>query len=110
MILLVGKVGSCQDCALEYIFKKHQTITREGGFLLRLTTRIKGDTMIILLSGDGDYKLLVDFLIEENKFEKILFPDRSRASSLYKKIGATYFDALDGTDVRNKIEQKKKPP
>lgn len=26
---------------------------------------------IILVSGDGDYKLLVDFLIEENKFEKI---------------------------------------
>ncbi len=59
---------------------------------------------IILVSGDGDYKLLVDFLIEENKFEKILFPDRSRASSLYKKIGAKYFDALDGVPIRAKIE------
>lgn len=41
---------------------------------------------IVLVSGDGDYKGLVDFLIEENKFSKILFPDQSRASSLYKKI------------------------
>ncbi len=58
---------------------------------------------IILVSGDGDYKLLVDFLIEENKFEKILFPNRKFASSLYKKIGATYFDALDAIDVQRKL-------
>ena len=65
---------------------------------------------IVLVSGDGDYKLLVDFLIEENRFEKILFPDRKRASSLYKKIGAAYFDAVDAPGIRNKIEQKKRAP
>ena len=63
---------------------------------------------IILVSGDGDYKLVVDFLIEEGRFAKILFPDRSRASSLYKKIGAPYFDALDAVDVRNKIQRNEK--
>jgi uncharacterized LabA/DUF88 family protein len=63
---------------------------------------------IVLVSGDGDYKLLVDFLIEENRFKKILFPDRQRASSLYKKIGATYFDALDTTDIRSKISKNEK--
>ena len=65
---------------------------------------------ILLVSGDGDYKLLVDFLIEENKFIKILFPDRKRASSLYKKIGASYFDALDSNGIRAKIEKKKRAP
>ena len=50
---------------------------------------------IILVSGDGDYKSLVDFLIEENKFEKILFPNRVGASSLYKKIARGYLDYLD---------------
>lgn len=63
---------------------------------------------IVLVSGDGDYKLLVDFLIEENRFEKILFPDRKRASSLYKKIGAIYFDGLDAQGIRAKIEGKEK--
>ena len=63
---------------------------------------------IILVSGDGDYKLLVDFLIEENKFGKMLFPDGKRASSLYKKLGSEYFDCLDTKDVKNKIEYKKK--
>jgi hypothetical protein len=63
---------------------------------------------IVLVSGDGDYKLLVDFLIEENRFKKILFPDRQRASSLYKKIGAIYFDALDTVDIRSKISRNEK--
>ncbi|MEK7463973.1 MAG: NYN domain-containing protein [Patescibacteria group bacterium] len=65
---------------------------------------------VVLVSGDGDYKRMVDFLIEEKKFEKILFPDRDRASSLYKKIGATYFAALDDTGVRAKIRVMKKAP
>lgn len=63
---------------------------------------------IVLVSGDGDYKLLVDFLIEENKFEKMLFPDKKYASSLYKKLGSEYFDYLEGKDVKDKIELKKK--
>src|SRR3989338_3599761 len=53
---------------------------------------------VVLVSGDGDYKMMVDFLLEENRFEKILFPDQKRASSLYKTIGAPYFDALDTAD------------
>ncbi|HYC34516.1 MAG TPA: NYN domain-containing protein [Candidatus Paceibacterota bacterium] len=64
---------------------------------------------VILVSGDGDYKRMVDFLIEENRFEKILLPDRNRASSLYKRLGAHYFAALDTPGVRLKIEKKKAP-
>lgn len=58
---------------------------------------------IILVSGDGDYKMLVDFLIEENKFEKILFPNRKYASSLYKKLGRKYFAHLEDKDIKKKI-------
>jgi uncharacterized LabA/DUF88 family protein len=59
---------------------------------------------IVLVSGDGDYKMVVDFLIEEERFEKILFPNRHYSSSLYKKIGAQYFANLDDRGVKNKIE------
>lgn len=62
---------------------------------------------IILVSGDGDFKLVVDFLIEENKLEKMLFPNREFASSLYKKLGSGYFDYLDNEDIKNKIGIKK---
>jgi len=70
---------------------------------------------IILVSGDGDYKLLVDFLMEENKFEKILFPDRKYRSSLYKELSNNYFAYLDDEDIRkkiskNSIDKKKRVP
>ena len=59
---------------------------------------------IVLVSGDGDYKKLVDYLINKNKFEKILFPNREFASSLYKSLGSEYYDYLD--NVRTHIEHK----
>ena len=62
---------------------------------------------IILVSGDGDYKLVVDFLIEEKRFAKILFPDLDRASSLYKKLSNKYFANLDNKDTRAKISINK---
>lgn len=58
---------------------------------------------IILVSGDGDYKLLVDFLIEEGRFEKILFPNRQFSSSLYKALSNKFFAYLDDVDIRVKI-------
>jgi uncharacterized LabA/DUF88 family protein len=61
---------------------------------------------IVLISGDGDYKMLVDFLIKEERFKKILFPNKKFASSLYKKITRVYYGNLE--DLKNKIEYKKK--
>lgn len=63
---------------------------------------------VVLVSGDGDYKMLVDFLIEQKRFEKILFPNKKFASSLYKSISRTYFAYLGDTDVRSKIEKRSK--
>jgi uncharacterized LabA/DUF88 family protein len=63
---------------------------------------------IVLVSGDGDYKRMVDFLVKEEKFKKILFPNKKFASSLYKKLGSEYFDYLDSKDVKNKIKFTKK--
>lgn len=68
---------------------------------------------IVLVSGDGDYKILVDFLIEHKKFEKILFPNKKYASSLYKSISRTYYSYLSDEGVKNKIVEgpkKKREP
>ncbi len=51
--------------------------------------------------------LLVDFLLEENRLKKILFPNKRYASSLYKKIGSEYFDNLDKKDIKQKIQKEK---
>ncbi len=58
---------------------------------------------ILLVSGDGDYKMLVDFLIEEGKFKKILFPNKKFASSLYKSLQPSFYDYLGSDGVRKKI-------
>lgn len=60
---------------------------------------------VVLVSGDGDYKMLVDFLIGQNKFEKILFPNRRYRSSLYKSIGIEHFAYLDDVGTKNKIKK-----
>jgi uncharacterized LabA/DUF88 family protein len=62
---------------------------------------------IVLVSGDGDYKMLVDFLIEEAKFAKVLFPNQRYASSLYKKITREFFDDLSKPDIIAKIGKRK---
>lgn len=62
---------------------------------------------IVLVTGDGDYKPLVEFLIEQDKFEKILFPNRRYRSSLYKPLSSKYFVYLDDKDIKRKIEYKK---
>jgi hypothetical protein len=61
-----------------------------------------------IVSGDGDYRKVVDYLIKKNKFGKMLFPNKQFASSLYKKIGGEYFDYLGATHIRSKIEYSNK--
>ena len=61
---------------------------------------------VILVSGDGDYKQVVDFLIKENKFEKILFPNKKFASSLYRQITRVYYDYLE--NIRYKVGKNQK--
>ncbi|MCX6739142.1 MAG: NYN domain-containing protein [Candidatus Parcubacteria bacterium] len=66
----------------------------------------------VLVSGDGDYKKMVDYLIKKKKFKKILFPNKKFASSLYKDAGSEFFDYLENPSVRSKIEfvHKKRAP
>ncbi len=58
---------------------------------------------IILISGDGDYKKLVQYLVQKDRFKKILFPNRRYASSLYNELGSEYFDYLE--NLKSYIKQ-----
>lgn len=58
---------------------------------------------VFLVSGDGDYYQMVEFLRDENKLGKVLFPTKSKASSLYRQIEAKYRDYLDASDIKKKI-------
>ena len=58
---------------------------------------------VVLVSGDGDYKMLVDFLIEEKRFAMLLFPNKKFAFSLYKKIKSDHKSFLEDAGVRKNI-------
>ncbi len=62
---------------------------------------------ILLVSGDGDYKKLVDYLIKKKRFERVLFPNKQFASSLYKSLSPKFFDHLENPGVKSKIAYKK---
>lgn len=59
---------------------------------------------IVLVSGDGDYKRLVDFLILNGKFARLLLPDGAKASHLYKGLPKKFKLRLD-KGVRQEIER-----
>lgn len=61
---------------------------------------------VVLVSGDGDYKRMVDYLIGIDRFEKILLPNKAFASSLYKQLSSKYYDYLDTPALRAKIGRK----
>ncbi|MFQ5662054.1 MAG: NYN domain-containing protein [Candidatus Paceibacteria bacterium] len=68
----------------------------------------KNFNKIVLVSGDGDYKKMVNYLIEKDKFEKILFPNKKFASSLYKNLGSEFYDYLDNLKTYIKWDKKEK--
>lgn len=61
---------------------------------------------VVLVSGDGDYKKVVDYLIKKDRFKKILFPNKKFASSLYNALSNEFFDSLDRNDIRLRLEYK----
>lgn len=63
---------------------------------------------VLLVSGDGDYKRMVDYLIKIDRFEKILLPNKAHASSLYKKLSSRYYDYIDTPSMRAKLGLNKK--
>ena len=106
-----------QKAGFVLVFKKHNPAmlgTKKGNVdtdivfhIMKKMYKKEEFAKIVLVSGDGDYNLTVDFLIEEERFEKILFPDGARASSLYKRITRKYFDNLDREEMRAKIGKRK---
>jgi len=57
----------------------------------------------IIVSGDGDFYCLLDYLQRQDILGKLIIPDRHRFSSLLKKFMP---DIVFMNDLRNKLEHK----
>ena len=60
----------------------------------------------IIISGDGDFYCLVEYLISKDKLKKILIPDQARCSILLKRLPSEYLAFV--SDLRKKLEYKKR--
>lgn len=68
---------------------------------------------VLLISGDGDYKMMVDYLAEKNRLIKVICPNLKFASSLYRhkhNLDPKYFDYLNKPSIKKKIWYTKKAP
>lgn len=101
-----------QKAGFIVVFKEHKEIftgKKKGNvdtdivFEMMKSLIEEGFDRIVLVSGDGDYKKVVDYLIKKEKFAKILFPNMKFASSLYKKLTNKYFAHLGIKATRKKI-------
>ena len=73
----------------------------------KLVEREKFDK-IVLVSGDGDYWRMVDYLNKKDKFAKLLVPNNATLSSLYKtRTSDSYRAYLDESATKRKIIYKK---
>lgn len=61
---------------------------------------------IVLVTWDGDYIKLVNFLIQKDLLKRILFPSR-KYSSLYNKIKKQYWMSLWLKEIKQKIAYSK---
>lgn len=81
-----------------YEMKSTKKWNIDSDLVFHVLTKIidEGDEFekILLVSGDGDFKILVDYLIERDRFLKILLPNKRFASSLYKQLGSEWYDYL----------------
>jgi uncharacterized LabA/DUF88 family protein len=63
----------------------------------------------VIVTGDGDFHCLVDYLLGKKKLEAVLIPNRDKFSALLKfKIFRPYLRFMN--DLQNKLEYKKKRP
>lgn len=62
-------------------------------------------TKAIIVSGDGDFHCLIQYLDQQKKLEKILIPDQSNYSALLKKFGSKLAFI---NNLRHKLEYKNK--
>lgn len=93
-----------QKAGFIVLFKEHNqySVTKKKGNvdtdivfeIMKNLVENKEFNKIVLVSGDGDYKKVVEYLIQKNRFLKVLFPNKKYASSLYKKLGSEFYDYL----------------
>ena len=58
----------------------------------------------VIVTGDGDFHCLVDYLIKKDKLEKLLIPNQTKYSALLKRFPSGYLAFI--SDLKNTLKRK----
>lgn len=107
---------SLQEYGYVIIFKptlKYKDGTTKGNcdaeLVLQAMIDLREYDGAVIVSGDGDFYCLADYLAKNNKLECLLIPNRNKYSALLKKVNRNdkkYLNFI--SDLRSKLELKKK--
>ena len=105
-----------QECGYHCVFKP--TLELVGGKIKgNVDTELVLHTMIqylnfdqaVIVTGDGDFHCLVQYLLGEGKLRKVIIPNQRQYSALLKRLCRPDNNILDFlTPLRNKLEYNKK--
>lgn len=108
---------SLHDAGYLIVFKPTLT-DKEGNtkgnvdaeLVLHAMININNYDKAIIVSGDGDFYSLAEYLIEQKKLAKVLVPNQHRYSALLKRLDSNYLAFM--TELRRKLSYtyKRKEP
>ena len=78
----------------------------DADLVLRAVLELNDYAKAVIVSSDGDFYSLVQYLYESNKLEIVLSPDREHCSNLLKQTAKEKIRFMD--NFRDKLEYKKK--
>jgi len=108
--------AALQDAGFVCIFKPtltYQNGTTKGNcdaeLVLQAMHEFRNYGKAVIVTGDGDFYCLVKYLVERDKLEALIIPNRKRFSALLKfKIFRSYLRFMN--DLSDKLAYKKKRP
>lgn len=77
----------------------------DSELVLNAMIEISNYDKAVIVSGDGDYACLAEYLLKQNKLEKLIIPDINKYSFLLTKF---LKHAVFMNNLRNKLEHKKR--
>lgn len=104
---------SLQDSGFVCIFKP--TLTYKNGktkgncdaeLVLQTMIELPNYNKAVIITGDGDFHCLIQYLIHEDKLKKLLIPNQKKYSALLKKFPSQFLGFI--SDLQHKLAYKKR--
>ena len=82
----------------------------DADLVLRAMVEYPNYERAVIVTGDGDYYSLIDYLKSQDKLEQVLIPDEKRYSALLKKVNNEHLKYISFISrMRSKLEYLPEP-